>query len=171
MQSLEIISINLWQFLISLCNLLLLFLILKKFLFGPVKKMLAERKAALDEQYAAAEQAQRTAEQDRDAYTQKLKNADIETERLLQQATRDADHRGEKIIAAAQEKADGMMRQAEAEIELERKKAAASMRKEMVTISTALAEKMLEREIRAEDHRALIASFMQEIGDGHDSNS
>ena len=40
MQNLDVISINLWQVLISLCNLLLLFLILKKFLYQPVRKLL-----------------------------------------------------------------------------------------------------------------------------------
>ena len=40
-QSLDIISVNIWQILISLINLLLLFLIIKKFLFKPVQNMLA----------------------------------------------------------------------------------------------------------------------------------
>ena len=43
MQSLDIISINIWQILISLCNLVLLFLILKKFLYKPVHNVLAQR--------------------------------------------------------------------------------------------------------------------------------
>ena len=50
MQTLEIISINIGQILISLCNLVLLFLALKKFLFQPVKKALAQRQEALDAQ-------------------------------------------------------------------------------------------------------------------------
>ena len=40
MQSLEVISVNIWHILISLCNLLILFLIVKRFLFKPVKKAL-----------------------------------------------------------------------------------------------------------------------------------
>ncbi len=171
MQTLEIISVNLWHILISLANLLIIFLILKKFLFKPVTKMLKQRQAAVDEQYDAAEKAQREAEQQRDAYAEKMMNADREADQLLQQTAQEADRKGEKIVAAAQEKADNLLKQAQAEIELDRKKATASMREEMVTISTALAEKMLQREIRTEDHRALIASFMQEIGDGHDSDS
>ena len=43
MQTLDVISVNLWQILISLINLFLLFLILKKFLFKPVKKVLDQR--------------------------------------------------------------------------------------------------------------------------------
>ena len=40
MQSLDVISINLWQMLISLCNLVILYAILKKFLYKPVRKAL-----------------------------------------------------------------------------------------------------------------------------------
>ena len=56
MQSLEIISMNLWQILISLCNLLLLFLILKRFLYKPVKKVLDDRQAQLDLKYEKAKE-------------------------------------------------------------------------------------------------------------------
>ena len=42
MPSLDVISINLWQILISLCNLLILFLILKKFLYKPVRRVMQE---------------------------------------------------------------------------------------------------------------------------------
>ena len=49
MQSLDVISINIWHILISLCNLILLFLVVKKFLFKPVKNLLASRQAELAE--------------------------------------------------------------------------------------------------------------------------
>ena len=45
MQPLDIISINIWQIVISLINLVILFFIVKKILFEPVKKMVAEREA------------------------------------------------------------------------------------------------------------------------------
>ena len=52
MQNLEVISVNIWHILISLCNLLILFLILKKFLYAPVKKVMAQRRASIDESYS-----------------------------------------------------------------------------------------------------------------------
>ena len=60
-QSLDVISVNLWQILISLANLFLLFLILKRFLFKPVKNVLDKRQSELDESYAAAKEAVATA--------------------------------------------------------------------------------------------------------------
>ena len=47
MQSLDVISINIWQIIISLCNLLIIYLILRKFLYAPVRKMLDEREQAV----------------------------------------------------------------------------------------------------------------------------
>ena len=59
MQTLEVISVNLWQILISLLNLLILFLLFKKFLFKPVNDMLAKRQSEIDARYDAADEAKR----------------------------------------------------------------------------------------------------------------
>ena len=44
------------------------------------------------------------------------------------------------------------------------------MKKEIVDVSSAIAEKMLEREVKAEDHRDLIDSFINEMGDGNEGD-
>ena len=73
MQSLDVISINIWHILISLINLVLLFLIVKKFLFKPVKKLFADRQAALDHQYASAAAAEKEAMAHRDEWEKSLR--------------------------------------------------------------------------------------------------
>ena len=50
-ESLEIISLSIWHIIASICNLLILTWILKKFLFKPVQKMLAERQGQVDQLY------------------------------------------------------------------------------------------------------------------------
>ena len=165
MQSLDVISVNIWQILISLINLVLLFLIIKKFLFGPVNKMLEKRKGEIDSQYDTAAQAQADADAAKSEWEQKLSGADAQADAILQNATENAKRRGDKIVSDAQERAQGIIRNAEAEAMLERKKATDGIKREIVEVSEAIAEKMLEREINAEDHRALIDSFIDEIGD------
>lgn len=165
MQNLDVISVNLWQILISLINLVLLFLILKKFLFKPVKKVLDQRQSELDDRYAAAEKATLQANENRLAWEAKLSTADAEADAILQSATDNAKHRTDKMIAEAKERADGIVRTAQNEAELERKKAADGIKREIVEVSGALTEKMLEREINTEDHRELIDSFIEKIGD------
>ena len=164
-QTLEVISVNIWQILISLANLLLIFLILKKLLWKPVQKVMEERKAMVDKQFADAADAQAEAEADKAQWAEKLATADEEAAARIADADETARRHGDRVIADAKEKAEGIIRQAEAEAELERQKATASMREEIADLSTVLAEKMLEREINADDHRAMIASFLDEVGD------
>lgn len=166
MQNLEVISVNIWQIVISLLNLLLLFLVVKKFLFGPIRKILAKRQREIDVHYDQAKQAELDAQRDRAEWESKLAGADAQAEAILQSATENAQYRSEKIVAEAQERAQSIVRVAQTEAELERKKATEGIKREIVEVSGALAEKMLEREIKADDHRALIDSFIEEIGDG-----
>ncbi|MBO5798209.1 MAG: F0F1 ATP synthase subunit B [Clostridia bacterium] len=166
MQSLDIISVNIWQILISLFNLVLIYLIVKKVFYNPVKKMLAKRQEEVDDQYAAAKEAEQKALADKTAWEEKLQNAENEADALLKAAVANADRRGDTIVAEARDKAADIIRRAENEAELERRKAEAGIKQEIVDVSALLATQMLGREVRAEDHRELIDSFIEEIGDG-----
>lgn len=170
MQSLEVISINLWQILISLANLVILFLIVKKFLFKPVKKVLAQRQDVMDAQYSAAQEAQAQALADKDAWEHKMQSAKAEADAIMKDAASKAQIRGDRIVSDAREKADGIIRQAQTAAELERKKAEDGMKKEIVDVSAALAEKMLGREINAQDHREMIDSFIEGLGEDDGSD-
>lgn len=170
MQSLDVISINLWDVLISLLNLLLLFLILKKFLYKPVKRVISERQAAIDEQYSAADKALREADDSRLAWEEKMRGAQDEADRILRRASESADYRGEQIVSEAEYRAAGIMRQAQMQAELEHRKAEAGIKREIVDVSSALTEKLLGREINTEDHRSIIDSFINEIGEDNDRN-
>lgn len=170
MQSLDVISVNLWQIIISLLNLLLLFLIIKKFLFGPVKNVLQKRQQEIDEKYELAEKANTDAQENKEKWEEKLNDAKDEADSIIKTATMNASKRSDKIIAEAKDKADSIMRQAENDIILERKKSEDSIKKEIVDVSAALTEKMLNREINENDHRAIIDSFIKEIGDNDGGN-
>ncbi len=168
MQSLAVISVNLWQILISIANLVILFLLVKKFLFGPVQKMLAERQSALDKLYSDADQAKEKALLSEQEWKEKLDSADSEAEAIIQKAADSAAWRSDKMIEEAKDKADGIIRQAETEAELRRKQATDGIKQEIVSVSAALAEKLLEREISMDDHQNLIDSVIEQIGDDND---
>lgn len=165
MQPLDIISVNLWQILISLANLTILFLLLKKFLYKPVTKMLKQREAEIESRYADAETAKSSAEQAQAELTERLTGAKAEAEGIVKEAADAAKMRGDKIIEDARATADGIIRQAEEDAELERKRVGETIKEQIVDVSTALAEKMLEREVNADDHKALIDDFISKIGD------
>ena len=164
MQTLDIISVNLWQILISLANLFIIFVILKKFLYKPVEGVMQKRREEIDMQYAEAAKAEEVAEKNKKEWEDKLATADAEADRILQSATENAKMRGDKIVADAEDRADAIVRIAQNEAELERRKAAEGIKRDIVDLTGALAEKMLEREVNTNDHRALIDSFIEEIG-------
>lgn len=170
MQSLEIISINLWQILISLCNLLILFLILKKFLYNPVKKVLADRQAALDSQYEAVDDAKSDALKMKRLWQDKISTAETEANNIISNAVKNAEKQSDTILNETREQAGQILRQAEIDAELRYKKSEAEIKKEIVCMSTALSEKMLGREINTDDHRNLINSFISEIGENNDGD-
>ena len=78
--------------------------------------------------------------------------------------------RGDKIVEDAKVQAQGIIRQAESNAELEKKRAEAAIKTQIIDVSTALTEKMLEREINADDHKALIDDFIEKIGENDDSD-
>ena len=165
MQSLEVISVNLWQILISLLNLLILFLLFKRFLFKPVNNMLAKRQSEIDSRYDAADEAKRLAEEDKLLWDEKIGTVKEETDVMIKKAQDSARRQSESIVAKAKEQADGIIRQAETQASLELKKAEDDIKREIVEVSTALANKLLEREINIDDHRDLIDSFIEKIGE------
>ncbi len=164
MGNLEVISVNLWQILVSLANLLILFLLLKKFLYKPVTAVLEKRRADIEGDYAAADEAKRAAFASKTEYDEKLSGAEAEADTIRRNAADEAKRHGERIVADAKEKADGMVRAAEAQIELDRRKAEADMKREIADVSAKLAEKLIERELDADTHRSIIDSVIDSMG-------
>ena len=159
MQSLSIISVNLWHVLFALANLAIIYVIVRRFLFKPVNKVLDERRAEIDGIYAKAEKASAA-----------MEAAEQTANQLIMVASRDAERRGNEIESEARSRAADIRRQAETDAMLERRKAEEDIRREIADVSTRLTGKLLEREISEADHRALIDSFLQEIGTENDTD-
>lgn len=170
MQSLDVISVNIWQILVSLLNLLLLFLIVKKFLYKPVKKILETRQNTIQNDYDEASKAKEEAYSDKIKYEEKLLSAKAEADAVIKSAVNTANEREKEIIAEARNKAAGIVRQAENDAVLERKKAEESVKREIVEVSSLLTQKVLEREVSSDDHQRFIDSFIESIGETDDSD-
>jgi F-type H+-transporting ATPase subunit b len=70
------VGINVWQMIFAWCNLLILYLFLKKKLFKPVKNMIDSRQKEVDDMYANAENAEADAKAMKTEYEEKLAKAD-----------------------------------------------------------------------------------------------
>jgi F-type H+-transporting ATPase subunit b len=162
---LDVISVNFWQMLISLANLLILFLILKHFLFRPVQRILARRGEEVAQIYTDAETAKSEAESARAEYSARLEGADAEAEEILRRAGARANERSEEIIAEARAEADVLRRRAAEEIAQEKKNAINEIKDDISDLSLEIAEQIVAREVRPEDHRALVDRFIGELGE------
>ncbi len=170
MQSSEVISVNIWQIIISICNLLILFLILKKFLYKPVQNMLDQRQSMIDKSFEKAKRAEADAKNSKLLYEEKLGGAQAEADAIVKEAKLKAQKKSDKIVENAKGKADDIVNQAKADAALEYKKAQVEIKHEITEVSALISEKILEREINTDDHRKLIDSFIENIGDSYDGN-
>ncbi len=168
MQHLDVISVNIWQILIALINLTILFLVLKKFLYKPVDKILKKRQEELDRQYDKANSANSEAQSLKAEYETRLNGAKLKAEDIINNATATAAMRSDKIIEGAREEADAIVKRAETQAELEKARAEKEIKEQIIDVSSTLAEKLLSREINADDHKKLIDSFIDEIGEDDD---
>ncbi len=162
--ALEVFYVNIWAILISLLNLVIIFLILKKFLFKPVTRVVSKREEMIAEKMSAAEEARQAAEEDRAAYAARLAVAEEDATEIIRRATVSANRTSEEIIGAAETRVATMMRKADEDIAQERKRALGEIKTEISDISMTIAERVVGREINEEDHRALIDTFIREVG-------
>ena len=166
MQSQDIINVNIWLILISLCNLVILFLILKKFLFKPVKKVMEQRQAEYDAKFAEADDKLKDAEAVKAALDEKFSHADEEADLIIKEAKDNAARRGDAIVNEAKEKAGYIVKNAEEEAELRRRRSENAIKDEIADVSVEIAKRIIGREVSEEDHRRLLDEFIDKIGDG-----
>ena len=159
------IGFNPWTALFTLLNLVLTFLILKKFLFTPVNKMIDDRQKEIDELFAEAEDAKKMAENMRADYDRKLAEAKESSAKIISEASQEANRRSDEIIRQARMDADALRQKADADIALERKKALNDVKGDISRIAMDIAEKVVERELNADDQERLIDGFLRDLGD------
>ena len=136
------VGVDFWTCLFTLCNLVILYLVMKKLLFKPVKNMIDSRQKEVDDLYDNANRAKAEAEEMR--------------------------AREEEILRDAQDKAAQTMQRAEAQVALEKKRAMNEIKDDVSDMAVDIASAVLQRDIRSEEHTELIDSFIEKLGDSHD---
>ena len=163
--TLDLVSIVPWEIITQLINLLLLFLLLKHFLFKPVQNILNARQAEIDKSYADAETAQTRAEELRDEYEKRISDAKAEAADIAKAASRKAQAHYDEVVGTAKADAARLREKAEAQIEQEKKKAMNELKDEISGIAVDIASKVVEREIDEKDHEELISECIKGVGE------
>ena len=161
----EFLNINFFTALFTLANTVALFLVLKKFLFQPVLKMIADRQQEIDDMYLDANNAKTQAQQMEVEYRQKLENAAQTGERMVKEAVARGQSREEEILRQANAEADAIRAKAVADIAQEKKKALNDAKNEISDLALAIAGKVVGRELTGEDQSRLVDRFIEELGE------
>ena len=159
------LGVNPWTALFILLNTLVIFFVGKKFLFGPVSKMIEDRQKEIDDMYTHAGQAEENALAMEAEYKEKLAVASQTGERMVKEAVARGQAREEEIIRAANAEAAAIMDKAAADIAMEKKKALNDAKDEISGMAIAIAEKVVGRELSGTDHKKLIDDFIDELGE------
>ena len=161
----SIVGVNPWTALSTFCNMIITFLILRHFLFKPVKKMIDDRQKEIDDLYADAGRAKEEAQALEEDYRQHLAAAKSERDEILREAVTRAAAKEREILAEANAQADAIREKAQADIAQERKKAVNELKNDLSGIAIDIAEKVTEKEISEKEHEALIEDFIRKMGD------
>ena len=159
------VGVNVWTMIFAWCNLLILYLFLKKLLFVPMKKMIDSRQKEIDDMYTNAHKAEEQAESMKASYEEKMSKANEESEEILKTALRRAQLKEEEIIRDAQTEASRIYERAEEQIALEKKRALSEVKDEVSGMAVEIAGAIIGREVSNEEHSDFIDSFIDNIGD------
>lgn len=160
------VGVNPWTALFVLLNTLTIFFVGKKYLFGPVTKIIESRQKEIDDMYATAGKAEQEAKAMEAEYRQKLETAGQTSERLVKEAVARGQAREEEILRQANAEADAIRQKASADIAQEKKKAVNEAKDEISVIAMAIAGKVVGRSITEQDNADLVDQFIDELGDG-----
>ena len=159
------VGVNFWTALFILLNTLTIFFVAKKFLFGPVMKIIKDRQQEIDDMYLKAGQAEEKAAELRGEYEAKLLNASETSERLVKEAVVRGQAREDEILRQANQEADAIRAKASQDIAQEKKKAINEAKDEISVIAMAIAGKVVGRELNGDDQSALVDQFINELGE------
>ena len=149
----------------TLGNFLLVLFVGKKFLYGPVLKMIQDRQQEIDDMYASADAAKQQAETLQADYQLKLTVAQATSDRIVKEAMQRGQAREEEILRNANAEAAAIMDKVSNHIALEKKKAINDAKHEISGLAMAIAGKVVGRELTAADQSKLVDSFIDELGD------
>lgn len=144
---------------------LLLFYILGRLLFKPVRKILADRTDKIETTLDKIEADNKAAEELKADYEDKLKNIKAEADKILAHAHTRAVAREDEIVKEAHEEANKIMARAHLEIEREREQLKDDVRKEIIEVATIMAGKFVEVSLSEEQQKVLVTETINEMGD------
>ena len=156
------LGVNLPLLVVFIINFIVLFILLRLFLYKPVLKMLDERAKRTKEGMELAEATKKEYEQAKGEVQKQIENGRQEAQAIIAQALQTGERLKEESRAEATKQAQVIINRTRAELESERDKIVDGLRKEFVDIAISAAEKVIIETLDKEKHRRLIEETLQQ---------
>lgn len=149
----------------TIINLLIIYWIVKKFLFKPVQNILAARQAEIDKQYADAQAVQTSAEELKTKYEDSLSGITEEKNGIINEARGKASQEYEKIVEEAKAKADKLLADAQKSADAEQEKRVQQAQEQIADLVVAATAKLVAGKQNADADRELYNQFIAKTGE------
>lgn len=154
-----------WNFLWIIINLIIFFVLMRLFLFKPIKKVLDERKKLIDEQFKQAGDAKSRAEDLEEQYRSQLETVEDEKKQIISNARLKAKNEYNSILDRAMDDAQRIKADAKKAADIETQKARLSVNEEIARLAMETAEKVIGKEASPETDSSIYNDF---LGKGSD---
>ena len=149
----------------TVLNLLILYVVLRKLLFGRVNRILEERAALVEKELSSAERQKAQAEEMRKEYEDQLAQAHAQAAKIVDQAKARGEQEYQAILDQAQEDTRRMQEQAQAKNRADREKLMRSARQEVAQLAVLAAAKVTGQALDQDSDRAMAEQFLSEAGE------
>ncbi|MBX4173085.1 F0F1 ATP synthase subunit B [Weissella viridescens] len=158
-------GLALGNMLFLLIAFVILMLLLKKFAWGPVVKMMDDRANKVAHDLDSAEDARQQAEKLSKERQEQLTAARTDANKIVADAKKSADAQGKQIVADAQTNAQTLKDRAATQIEQDRSEAMTSAKNDVADLSVTIAQKIIQKELKLDDQKALIDAYIDGLGE------
>lgn len=158
-------GVNIGDIFVTIVTFVILLFLLKKFAWGPLKKVMDDREHSINQDIDEAERAKMDALKLKKDNEQQLKETQAQVQKILDDAKQQAQRQQEEIIHEANQRANGMIETAQSEINSEKERALAEINNQVSELSVLIASKVLQKEISEQDQQALVEKYIKEVGD------
>lgn len=136
------LQLDVWNIVFTVINVLILFILLRIFLFKPVNKMIAARQEEADKLLDETMQKQKAADDLKEKYETVLSDTEAEKKKVIQEAIKSADSEYQRIVGIAKGDADRIRKDAIAEANKEKNNIIKSVEKEIADMVVDAAAKI-----------------------------
>ena len=152
--------------LIAAVNFIFFLVVLQQFAFGPVTRILAERRDRIEQGLRDADAARKEREETALDRNRVLSDARHEANEIIQRAQKGTEEARARDLEAAHDEIERLRQQAAAEIEAERQRALADVRAQIADLALRAAGRVVGETMTSERERRLVEQFLAETAPG-----